>query len=254
MIKPYRPYIAITAAILAAVPSGAAFAASGDRWDWSLAPYLWASSVSSDVSVAGQPVQSEVKFSDLIDKLDYGVLMHAEGQGDEFGMFADLVYMKVSDQTNGDVLSADAALTSTLFELALVWSPGEKRNVGFEGFAGLRYMENKVDVTFELAGPSVPSERRIVDPSATDFLIGARYTAELSERWSLTLRGDGSFGESDGSYGASAMLQYPTAGGAWAFGYRHLDYSSEALDQTLTGHRRLDTSSGSDAALMRFSG
>lgn len=235
MIKPLRPVAAIGAALLATCPLDAAFAAEGDAWDWSLAPYLWATTVTTDIRVAGQPVESEVGFADLIDALDYGLLMHVEGQGDDFGMFADLVYMKVSDERGGDTLDTDASLTSTLFELAWVWSPGEQRNVGFEGFAGLRYMENKVDVRFDPVNPALPDARRIVDPSTTDVLIGARYTAELTERWSLTLRGDGSFGDSDGSYGASAMAQYRTGGGAWVFGYRHLDYSSEQVDQVLTG-------------------
>lgn len=222
-------------AALAMVPLHEARAADGQAWDWSIAPYVWASSVTSDIRVAGQPVQSEVEFSDLIDALDYGLLMHAEGQGDDFGVFADLVYMKVSDEKNGELIRADASLTSTLFELALVWSLGAQRNIGFEGFAGLRYIENEVDATFQLSTPNQPSERRIVDPSTADFLLGARYTAQLSDRWSATFRGDGSFGESDGTYGAAVLLQYQTSGGAWAFGYRHLDYSSDALDQVLTG-------------------
>lgn len=235
MNRPRRVPLLLSVAIFALVPMNAAMSADGDDWDWSLAPYVWASSVTTDISIAGRPVQSEVEFSDLIDALDYGVLLHAEGQGDDFGMFADLVYMKVSDQKNGAVLSVDASLTSTLFELAMVWSPGDQRNLGFEGFAGLRYVENKVDASFELATPNQPGERRVVDPSTADVLLGVRYTAKLSDRWSATFRGDGSFGESDGTYGAAVLLQYQTAGGAWALGYRHLDYSSDELDQTLTG-------------------
>lgn len=230
-----RVALPLRLAVFALVPFNAAMAADSDPWDWSLAPYLWASSVTTDVSIAGRPVEAEAEFSDLIDALDYGVLMHAEGQGDDFGVFADLVYMKVSDEKDGSVLRTDASLTSTLFELAMVWSPGNQRNLGFEGFAGLRYVENKVDASFDPVDPALPTARRVVDPSTADVLIGARYTAEISPRWSVTLRGDGSFGESDGSYGASVMLQYRTEGGAWAFGYRHLDYSSDALDQVLTG-------------------
>lgn len=235
-MNPWRrlPF-SLRVAIFSLLPMNAALAADGEPWDWSLAPYVWASSVTTDISIAGRPVETEVAFSDLIDALDYGVLMHAEGQGDNVGIFADLVYMKVSDEKDGAVLSSDASLTSTLFELAMVWSPGDQRNFGFEGFAGLRYVDNKVDATFQPANPALPTARRVVDPSTADFLIGARYTAEISERWAFTVRGDGSFGESDGSYGASVVLQYRAGGGAWAFGYRHLDYSSEALDQVLTG-------------------
>ena len=38
-----------------------------------------------------------------------------------------------------------------------------------------------------------------------DFMLGARYTWSLSERWGLTLRGDGSFGDTEGTWNTSAV-------------------------------------------------
>lgn len=54
------------------------------------------------------------------------------------------------------------------------------------------------------------------------------------------LRGDGSFGDSEGGYNASAIFQYHTGGGLWALGYRYMSVelgtgSGESLDLTLSG-------------------
>src|SRR4249919_3048799 len=57
----------------------------------------------------------------------------------------------------------------------------------------------------------------------TDFMLGVRYTFAFGRNWGLTLRGDGSWGDSDGTWNASALAQYHLQHGSWAFGYRYLD-------------------------------
>jgi hypothetical protein len=66
--------------------------------------------------------------------------------------------------------------------------------------------------------------------SYSDFMLGARYTWALSERWGLTLRGDGSWGDTDGTWNASAIANFRTEHGAWFFGYRYLDIEIEKGD------------------------
>src|SRR5690606_11102241 len=61
-----------------------------------------------------------------------------------------------------------------------------------------------------------------ISESYSDFMVGARYTWAFSERWGLTLRGDGSFGDTEGTWNASAVGQYRTRNGGWLFGYRYL--------------------------------
>lgn len=215
----------LVAALLGIAASPCMAADSG--WDWNVAPYLWASSITTDFQVRGRPVGGETEFSDIVDKLDYAFQMHVEGQGDDFGIFVDYTYLKLSDEVNRDALGIDASLDSTLFEAALVWSPGAERHRGFEAFGGVRYLNTGVDVKFDPTNPALPDERRTLDKGYTDALIGARYIAQIGEKWSLTVRGDGSFGDTEGSYSGSMVFQYHTGGGAWAFGYRYLDAEME---------------------------
>ena len=71
--------------------------------------------------------------------------------------------------------------------------------------------------------PAFPTVRIDGGDSFSDFMLGARYTWAMSERWGLTLRGDGSFGDTEGTWNASAILQYKMKRGAWLVGYRYLD-------------------------------
>ena len=76
--------------------------------------------------------------------------------------------------------------------------------------------------------------------SYTDVLVGARYTAELSPTWKLISRVDGSFGDTDGTFGASMMAAWETDRfDSWAFGYRYMNgelgQDGRDIDVTLHG-------------------
>jgi hypothetical protein len=214
--------------------------ASDGAWDWAVVPYLWGTEITTDTQVRGEPVGTETEFSDIIDKLDFAFQIHAEGQGDQFGLFADYTYLSLSDDSNRDAFSLDASLDSTIFELAAVWSPGDERFTGFEAFAGLRYLNAEVDMKFDLTDPALPNQRRTLEKSFTDAMVGARYSARFNERWGMTLRGDGSFGDTDGGFNTSAILQYQMGRGVMAFGYRYMAIdletgSGETVEMVMSG-------------------
>ena len=118
-----------------------------------------------------------------------------------------------------------STLDAGLFELAGVWSPGPVRHEGFEVIGGLRYLWAKVDFKLIPNNPALPSGKITVDKSYADFMLGARYIAKLTDRWDVTFRGDGSWGSTDGTYGAQVNFTYATDSGAWLLGYRYLKTS-----------------------------
>jgi len=56
----------------------------------------------------------------------------------------------------------------------------------------------------------------------SDLMVGVRYSWPLSEHWAFALRGDGSWGQTDGTSNASAVVRYRTRSGEWLLGYRYL--------------------------------
>lgn len=225
----------IAALLLAGASASAVHAANGDSWDWSIAPYIWGPSIKTDVHVDVPPIDTDGtnEFSDVIDKLNGALLLHLEGQGDDYGILSDIIYLSLSQTRHREFLSIDTSQDIGMFELAGVWSPGDTRHSGFEAFAGLRYLWGKVELKIDPENPALNNAEVSVDKSFADFMVGARYTAELSERWALTLRGDGSFGSTDGTYGASGVFQYRTSNGAWLFGYRYMKLKFGEHDRSI---------------------
>jgi hypothetical protein len=206
------------AALCIVTPLCFAFPAhAAEGWDWIVAPYGWAASVGTDMDTRIPPssASSDTSFNDILDDLDGAFQIHIEGQGDRFGAFADFTYVALSDSNAFPRFHTESDLDTRLFEFAAVWSPGGEPFQGADVFAGLRYLD--VDLTLELTPTNPVFGPVTVDSSGTfyDFMLGARYTWALSERWGLMLRGDGSFGDTEGTWNAMAVVNYRT--------YRHLD-------------------------------
>lgn len=213
----------ILAAAVAPSMAMAGESSSGD-WDWAIAPYLWAPAVHTNLKTSSPPVNSDntTQFSDVVTKLQFALPVHLEGQGDDYGVLADVMYLSLSQERNLTRFNTTTDQKVGTFELAGVWSPGETRYQGFEAFAGLRYIWGSVDVLIDPVNPLPPSVKVGIDKSYADFMVGARYTAVLSDKWSFTMRGDTSFGSTDGTYGASGLFKYQTGNGAWVLGYRYM--------------------------------
>ena len=201
-------------------------------------PYLWATTIDVDVETPLPPLSfsTQTTFSDIVDAVDGAFQVHAEGQGEQFGVFADFTFLGVSGETTRTNLQTDGDLDTRLFELAGVWNPSGDRFQGFDAFAGLRYMET--DVTVRLSPVNLPINPVTLDggDSYSDFMIGGRYTFALSDRWTLTLRGDGSWGETEGTWNASVVAGLKMKRGAWIFGYRHMlvDVATDNAETEIT--------------------
>lgn len=220
-----------TAGRIAALPlvvmlcfTAPARAAPGD-WDWMVAPYGWAPDIGTDLETQSPPssASTDTDFGDIIDKVDGAFQLHIEGQQDRWGMFADFTYLGLADDNARPRFRTEADLDTRLFELAAVWSPGAERFQGVDVFAGLRYIDVDLAVQLEPADPAFPVVTVDGGESFSDFMLGARYTWTFAERWGVTLRGDASFGDTEGTWNASAVGQYRAGSGTWLFGYRHLD-------------------------------
>jgi hypothetical protein len=114
-----------------------------------------------------------------------------------------------------------------------VWNPGEGRYKGVDVFAGLRHVDVDFALQVDPVNPALQGGALHSSKKFDDLMIGARYNWELSQRWGLTLRGDGSFGDTAGTWNASAVAQYRTTHGAWLFGYRYLSMDLEPVGKEI---------------------
>lgn len=239
-VRQNRPFLA--AALAAAILAAPAAQASDGDWQWTVAPYLWAVSFDTDLERTEPPeggISSDTTFDDVLDKFDGAFLLHVEGSNGEFGVFSDFIYLGLSDGHDYPRFQTESDLDTRMFELAGVWSPGGDPRQGIDVFAGLRYIDVDFNVQFDPTNPAFADSSLDAGDSFNDFMIGARYKWALSDRWALTLRGDSSFGGTEGTWNASAVAEYRMDNGAWLLGYRYLavefDTGPSNADLTVAG-------------------
>jgi hypothetical protein len=218
----------LASAVSLLVASAFPASARADGWEWRLTPYLWLPSIKADLETPrgnDEPSGGNEFFPDVLDEFKGAFLGHVEGQGERFGMFADITWMSLGSSEEFPIANTESDLDATIFELAGVWSPGEGAYRGFDLLAGLRYVDIGYDVEIDPTNPAF--QTRSVDSGGTfsDFMVGARWTGYFgeNEKWGLQLRGDGSWGETEGTWSASALMSYKAGPGAWVFGYKYLD-------------------------------
>lgn len=209
--------------------------APDEGWEWMVAPYAWGVSFGADLNRDASPaggISSDTSFADVLDKFDGAFQVHVEGQTEGWGVFADFTYLGLADENDYPRFRTDADLDARLFEIAGVWSPGAQRERGLEVFAGLRYIDVDLTVNFRPDNPRFDTTSFDGSRSYSDLLLGARYSWALSDRWGLTVRGDGSMGDTEGTWNASAVASYRMRRGAWLFGYRYMSIDIETRGST----------------------
>jgi hypothetical protein len=226
--------------------------ASAEEWEWTIAPYIWASDVELDLAINGSPVlEGDISAKDLIDKTDAAFMGHFEGRKGHWGMYFDSIFLKLSDDTlipvgpGGPILGdlgAEAGMKLKLYELAGVYRFGDlDAATSFDLITGLRVVDLEVDVALTLPGPAMNRVEISTSPTKTDLLIGGRLIGNFSERWHWVLRSDYSFGGTQGTFNAMALVGY-TFGQSGLFsldlGYRYM-----SLDMKGTTARRAEARS-----------
>jgi hypothetical protein len=222
--------------LIAAISIIASGPVRAQGWDWTVAPYLWASDVKMDLSINGnQLIGGDASFKDLLDKTDSVFMGHFEGRNGNWGLYADTIYLDLGDSKTmsvgpgGPILDdfmADAGLNMKLYDFGGLYRVGDPdADVTFDLLAGVRYVDVDIDVTLSFPLPGMEPVDIRKSPSETDLMLGGRLIGKFAERWHWGLRGDFSFGGTDGTYNLLAAVGY-TFGQSGLFsldlGYRYM--------------------------------
>lgn len=206
-------------------------------WEWTIAPYLWAADTSLDISIADRrEFDGSLGFDDLVDNLDFAAQLHAEGRRGHWGLLADATYLKTSDgktvQSAGPLgageadIDTDAALG--IYELGGFFRPmGDGQ--GLDLLAGVRLIDFEQEVSITPSRIDNPY-RSDISSSLTDFFVGLRYQASLTDSLSLVLRGDYGSGDTESTWNALGMLAWRMGGSdhyQLLLGYRYLEIELE---------------------------
>lgn len=237
-MKPGNRMLGLMIALSAMSVPFASRAAEKDGWEWMLEPYVWAASIGTDMRTFRPPTEggSDSSFSDIVDKLDGVFMARVEGRNDRFGGFIDFIYLGLADSNQHRFVRTSTDLDTRLLDAAFSLRVGGERDRGLDMYVGARYIDLDLTTRFVPDNPELSPRTLDAGNSHVDLLLGARYAWPLSERWNMSLRGDGSAGDTDGTWSASIMAGYRTGNGAWLFGYRHMqaDFGGPNSDVSLS--------------------
>ena len=171
------------------------------RWEFAIAPYLWMSSMSGDITTKGIPTYINVPFSDILQDLNFGGQVHMEAWKERWGLFVDVTYIDLSASGQGTLpqkgpASGDIGVQEWLVEFGGLYrigtwplGTGKKTALALEGLVGGRYWNvfTSLDLSIPQAGvfAGVSGRKEWVDP-----FLGARMRLDLNDKFILSLRGD----------------------------------------------------------------
>ncbi len=217
-------------------------------WEFQVAPYMWAISMSGDATVKGQEADVDVSFSDIWDELNFAFMMEYEARKGRWGLWGNTIYANLG-KSDADVDGIEIEPTVNalwqgvggFYRLGtwdLVDAPGKNTpSVTVDTYLGARYtyLDLRLDIKSNDFGlKNVDDDKQWIEP-----LVGVRTRWDLSERWTINLTGDiggVAFG-SDFAWDALGLIGYRFSlfgednAGAFA-GYRALsqDYTDGSGD------------------------
>lgn len=225
-------------ALLLLPPAGMA----QDRVEWLVAPYGWLPDIGLK-QTGGDPGDGGegISGSDLLDKTDAVGMIRVEAARNRWGLMLDYISLDLSDsrliQTPGPLvpdIRVRAEVDLTVLELGAVYRPsGEER--GIQYLFGYRGIDSEKTLLVTPEGDT--TQRLDGDEGLADIFLGARYIHRFNKYIDATIRGDYSFGESEGVVNLQASVGFRFLRNvAVQGGYRHavLEYEEKEEGATIT--------------------
>jgi hypothetical protein len=232
------------------------------EWEFSFAPYLWATAFDGTLEAEGHSAEVDLSFSDVLDALDAAFLGSFEARRGRFSFNSKLIYLRMTDEADrlvGPGLPAAPpgsfevrlATDSLIVELRPAWEvlalplfgPDDERRVALDVGPGARvwWFDTHVGAKLEPGVPAGPYSRRF-DASTdwVDFVVTARVRAQLAERIGLVIAGDyGGFDIGSSSHRTWSLQGFASyrLGEHWdlAGGWRTLEIEQGAVDLEISG-------------------
>ena len=211
------PFLLVLTMLVATPPATAQSA--GDRWEYTVAPYLIGAGIDGSVTVAAFESDVDVPFDQIIDSLDMAFMGHFDMMSDRWVISSDLLYFDLGHSEDVAQGSVTAGLEETLWEVA----GGYRISPSFAVFVGARWVDLSVDLRYSGA---IVDESAVVGTDWIDPFVGAHLLAPLADRWWIGLHGD------IGGFGVGSDL-------AWQ-AYADIGWKASDLLSVILGYRAID--------------
>jgi len=216
--------LVLTALLLPGLVPAFATADEGG-WKQSAVIYLLAPTISGTTGIG--PVDSDVEIDPkaVFDSLDGAFLGIYAAEKGRWGVLADVIYMDLGADLEGDLGLISGKLTNKQFNLALAAS--YRLSERWQLLAGGMYTDLSLKLDVQRPNQVV---RRRTSESWIDPVVGARFATPLGEKWSFgSMAMIGGFGiGSDLLWSLNASFSYDFSQRTHLMlGYRYIDFDYE---------------------------
>ena len=198
--------------------------------EWLVAPYIFYADVTLDMSTGAS---GGISAADLLDKSDTVGMIRVEAAGSRWGVTFDSLWLGLSQSSGrlwphtigGAGINAD--LDISVNELGAFYRLSTSES-GVDLLFGGRNINS--DATVIVIPTIDPPQRYDASETHTDAFVGARWIQRFGNNWDMTLRGDYSFGDTEGSWNLLGSVGYRFNDTfAMNLGYRH--FAVELLEE-----------------------
>lgn len=206
------------------VESPVTVAPESSPWTGSVSFYGWIEGLKGDIGVNGELVPVDVAFSDILEKLDFTMMMAAEVGYDRWSFVADGMYADLGDSISNQAGGfTRVGLEQFVGNFLVAYEILDSNCMHFDLYAGARVNSMNVDLFHSNIATAIDREasRTWVDP-----VVGARFQAELPHDFFFRAFGD------IGGFDVSSQLTWQALAG---FGYALTDHHSVFLGYRVIG-------------------
>ena len=211
--------------------SGNPLPATEDDWRFTIAfPMVWAPDIDGRIR-GGEPVDFNISFTDILDRLNFGLMFELYANRGPYGLFFRSMYMRVKDDSSRSGFLDTRVKTDMQMgvnDLVASFRVHDKVRL----LAGVRniFANIELDILAERNGVVIRDEVvTVTDENQFDFLVGINFNHWINDRWGLMLNSDVGFsGDNDRNFSAEfrALYHINDLHNFW-FGYRYLQIGND---------------------------
>jgi hypothetical protein len=184
--------------------------AAPTRSGFSIAPYLWMSSLSGTTGVGPLATNIDLSFGDIVKKLNFGAMATGAYRRDPWVAYVDGIYVSLSDAAAVAFRGDTGRFFLTQRETIIQPMGGYTLHAGsvaIDVLGGFRYWKLSTSLDVERSRRSTNTVRSAA-PDWFDALAGVAAHWRASELLHFTVGGDGGGGGSQGTWQAYGSLGY----------------------------------------------
>mgnify|MGYP003605683630 FL=1 len=184
-----------------------------NQWRGSVTPYMWLMNVSGAVARNGDTLGSvHLDTNSLLSNLNVAAMIEGEVHRGNWGLWGDLVYSQLSNQSSRlsvgqTTLNTTTTLTTGIYDIAATYTLHASPGAYVDGLVGARILTQDTTVNLSTVGLLPNGVNRNSSTTITNAIVGVKGRVQISDStWFVPFYLDVGAGSAQTNVTSQAML------------------------------------------------